>query len=232
MIMDWRVEILECLASTQDVVKARAESGAAEGLVVQALRQEAGRGRQAREWVSPEGNLYLSLLLRPECCVADVGKISLMIGVALARAIAEFSDVKPMLKWPNDVLLGGKKCAGILIESDLRADGAVNWLVVGFGVNIASAPEIGAVVGGVTVDVFQDRALVYIADLYKVPFVEVRDMWLSYAHKVGAALRVEIDGAMVEGSFLDIDADGNLLLDVGGETVSVSSGDVYLSEGA
>jgi len=228
--MNWSVEILECVASTQDVVKARADSGAAEGLVVQAMLQNSGRGRRAREWISPKGNLYLSLLLRPACLSADVGKFSLMVGVALARAVAEFSDVKPMLKWPNDLLLGGKKCAGILLESDVNADGYLNWLVAGFGINIASAPEFAARVERADIVSLRDRALFHIADLYQQDFSDIRLAWLSFAHEAGTFLRVLVNGAMVEGGFHDIDAAGNLRLNIDDQLVVVSSGDVYLSE--
>lgn len=231
-MIDWRVEVLERTDSTQDLVKARAASGERPGLVVQALSQDGGRGRQGREWVSPAGNLYASLLLRPDAMARDVGQISLMIGVALARAIEQAigSDTKPMLKWPNDVFIADKKCAGILIDSDVASDGSLHWLVVGFGVNVAQAPDIGRALsdfGCYDVESLRDFILVEIATLYAMAFADIRDLWLSYAHPKGRALSVRYQGQPCQGLFHDIDAAGNLRLDVDGEIKVISSGDVY-----
>lgn len=232
-MVHWRIEILDCIESTQDIVKQRAYEGAEEGLVIQALQQRSGRGRQGRVWESPAGNLYLSLLLRPQSVAQDVGQLSLMVGAALACAIDEVCSVRPMLKWPNDVFVEGKKCAGILIESDLRADGSLDWLAVGFGVNVAHAPEMGYALSDfsdVDVETFRDVALAHIDRLYTLSFADVREIWLSYAHERGRVLSVLIDSQKTHGAFHDIDAAGNLLLDVNGEIKTISSGDVYLQD--
>ena len=121
----WRLEVHEALASTSDRVAAAAEAGEPAGLAVLARRQTAGRGRSGRAWASPHGNLYLSLLLRPPGPVREAGQWSLLAGVALAEA-ARALDPEPLalrLKWPNDLLRHGAKCAGILTESALAADG-------------------------------------------------------------------------------------------------------------
>ena len=127
------LEIVDQLGSTSESLKHRAAAGAAP-VALMARQQTTGHGRFRRPWRSPPGNLYLSVLLRPSAPLQP-GHWSLLAGVALATCLAATApDIR--LKWPNDVLLGGGKLAGILVE----ADGAAPWLVLGFGVNLRSAP--------------------------------------------------------------------------------------------
>ncbi len=222
MPLEFSIEVFESLPSTQDLARSRVEKGAAEGLVIQALEQSDGRGRQGRAWVSGQGNLTLSFILRPACSAQKIGQISLMIGVALARAIGETA----VLKWPNDVMVGGKKCAGVLIESDLQG-GDVNWLVVGVGVNTASAPEMGCAID-VDRDAFRDVFLNEVGALYahwqEHGFEDIRRQWLARSHPKGAALNI--------GAFEDLDAEGNLVVrDAQNALQTYSSGDVYLAQG-
>ena len=105
----WRLERYDELGSTSDECVARAKAGAAAGLAVQARRQVSGRGSRGREWTAPEGNLSLSFLLRPDRPAAEAGLFSLLAGIAVVEALAPWSQTLPMLKWPNDVLLGRRK---------------------------------------------------------------------------------------------------------------------------
>jgi BirA family transcriptional regulator, biotin operon repressor / biotin---[acetyl-CoA-carboxylase] ligase len=127
------------VASTNDVLKERARRGAPEWTVVLAERQSAGRGRQGRAWASPAGNVYLSVLLRPR--FAAVSVVPLAAGLAVAEALPQ---VQARLKWPNDVLVNGRKLAGILAEAQSGPSG-VEHVVLGIGVNVAPAelpPEL------------------------------------------------------------------------------------------
>ena len=128
---------LEVCDSTNDEAARLAEAGAAHGTIVVARAQRAGRGRQARAWYSPAGeNLYLSCVLRPSLEPARVPAITLAAGVAVARAVNS-TGVSASLKWPNDVLVGGRKLAGILTEMSTRDD-RIQHVILGIGVNIAS----------------------------------------------------------------------------------------------
>ena len=131
------------VGSTNDEARRLAEQGTEAGAVVVAKEQLRGRGRHGRVWQSPPGNLYASLLLRPGCTVARSAQLSLVASLALAEALIALappnSDVR--VKWPNDVLVRGAKVAGLLLESASRPGGRVAWVVVGSGVNIASAPD-------------------------------------------------------------------------------------------
>jgi BirA family biotin operon repressor/biotin-[acetyl-CoA-carboxylase] ligase len=121
------------LGSTNDVLKARARGGSPEWAAVLADTQTGGRGREGRAWTSPPGGLYLSVLLRPR--FEEVGFVPLAAGVAVAEVAGEYG-VEARVKWPNDVLVGGAKLAGVLTESSSSSRG-VDWVVVGVGVNVA-----------------------------------------------------------------------------------------------
>lgn len=125
--------------STNDDARVLARSGAPEGTVVLASRQTAGRGRLGRTWSSPGGGAYLSAVLRPAVAPADVSSLALAVGVGIARGLAETGAPDARLKWPNDVLLGGGKVAGVLLEMAAETD-RVDWVVVGVGLNVRRGP--------------------------------------------------------------------------------------------
>ena len=128
------VRAFAAAGSTMDVAHAWAAGGAPEGALVVAARQEQGRGRLGRTWLSPEGGLYCSLILRPQRPAAEVPQLSLVAGLAAAEAVRDAAGVYPSIRWPNDLLVRNRKLAGILTEA---RGGAV---VVGLGINIAADP--------------------------------------------------------------------------------------------
>ncbi len=127
------------LDSTNLLMKTLAERGAREGTVAIASKQTAGRGRLARTFQSPEGGLYLSILLRPGCGLERASSLSLMAAVAVCRAVREATGLQPGIKWPNDVLVNGRKLCGILAES--AAEGAGCRVIIGIGINANTALE-------------------------------------------------------------------------------------------
>lgn len=240
MSVEWKVHTYASLPSTQDYVKELGAEGLAEGLVVQCLQQTKGRGRHGREWVSPLGNLYMSVLLRPDCAAVDAGQMSFVTAVAMARAVKEAvgNDVPLSLKWPNDVLVSDKKCAGILIESEVD-DGKLSWLALGVGANVLSAPvdesiSIQEVAGNKQVPVhpFRDMILKHFADIYELwqqtGFAPIREEWMASAHGLGRKLKVNIPGHEKEGVFKGIDETGALLLDIDGQEEKIYSGEIVM----
>lgn len=132
-----RIEHYASLTSTNDLVRVRAAAGEDAGLVVIADRQTAGRGRMGRTFFSPPGcGLYLSLLLRPRLPAADALMLTTAAAVAVSDAIEAVSGIACGIKWVNDLYVGGRKVCGILAESGLRADGRLDWAVIGIGVNV------------------------------------------------------------------------------------------------
>lgn len=237
--ISWKVEVFDSLPTTQDVAIACAEGGAAEGAVIQAMIQIGGRGRHGNQWVSPLGNLYMSVLLRPKCSPDLAGQISFVIGLALSAAMDPYvgPNHKKTLKWPNDILIDGKKCAGILLESSLSQDGLVESLIVGMGVNIHAPPEdrigLQQVAGEkrLAVHRFRDEILAHIAEHYEgwkgAGFEPVRRSWLKQAHGLNHKISARLPDRTEKGIFRDIGPDGALILDVGGLPVQIRSGEVF-----
>ena len=133
---------LDEAGSTNDEAKERAAGGAADGTVVWARVQRSGRGRRGRSWVSPPGNLYVSVVLRPACEARSLAQLSFVAALAVHDLVDGFLPGRARCKWPNDVLVDGGKVAGILLESALGPGGRVDWVVLGIGVNLASHPGI------------------------------------------------------------------------------------------
>jgi len=131
-----RLIIVQKAESTQDLAREMALSGEPEGVAVMALEQTGGRGRENRVWVSPPGkNVALSLLLRPAMDPADAPLLGLMASIAVAETIEGFGVRPGQLKWPNDVLVGGKKIAGILSEGTIL-QGHLAFVIIGLGLNV------------------------------------------------------------------------------------------------
>ncbi|MBN2984275.1 MULTISPECIES: biotin--[acetyl-CoA-carboxylase] ligase [Cohnella] len=130
------LHLLESVHSTQDVMRKLAEEGAPEGTLVIAEQQTAGRGRMGRSWVSPAGKgIWMSLLLRPRLPMQATPQLTLLAAVALSRAISAVVPLSIGIKWPNDLLVDGRKISGILLESATE-DERVRYIVVGIGVSV------------------------------------------------------------------------------------------------
>ncbi len=226
--VDWRLEEVDTVPSTSDVVASRAAAGETAGLAVLARHQSAARGRAGRDWVSPAGNLALSVLLRPGGTAADAAQWSLLVGVAVADALGP--RVPPphllTLKWPNDLLLDGAKLAGILIETTLDLAGAVDAMVIGIGANLAVAPALPdrptaclASIGPPPApsDVARD-ILHALAHWSAMPtsggFGAVRAAWLARGPALGTTLVVRAREENLSGAFAGLSDDGSLLLRV------------------
>ena len=121
------------LASTMEVAKQAAQQGAVEGTVIIADEQTAGKGRMKRVWLSPKGNIALSVILHPT--VAYLPSLIMLAALAVVHSIEVVTGLKSQLKWPNDVLINGKKVCGILIESNVRGN-TVDYAIIGIGVNV------------------------------------------------------------------------------------------------
>jgi BirA family biotin operon repressor/biotin-[acetyl-CoA-carboxylase] ligase len=235
------------VASTQDVAFRLAAEGAADGTVVVADAQTAGRGRRGRAWLDePGASLLASLVLRPRLAPARLPALSLTAAVALAEALTRAAGVSPRLKWPNDLLLAGRKVAGILLESRLEAappapmataaPGPVTT-VLGVGVNLAQRAfpaELAAratsvwLATGRRVDrdtllsALLEALAVWRGRLEREGFAPVRARWRALGDTLGR--RVAFPGGM--GIAVDLDEDGALVVDTGGARHRVVAGDV------
>ena len=229
---------LETCGSTNDELAARA-AGAATGTAVIARTQSAGRGRGDHRWHSPPGNLYASILLRPPIEPARAPAISLVIGIAVARALRRYR-IDARLKWPNDVVVGAAKIAGILAESTSRG-GGLDHVIAGIGVNVAGplpaelpATSIAIERGGDAPD--PDRLLDAICAELGEPLARfsaagvpaIHDDWERLWRDRGRRGRAEINGQMIEGEMIGITDDGHLRIDSDGRRLAVVAGGVEI----
>ena len=230
--------------STQGTIFDLAGQGASDRTVVVADYQAAGRGRRGRAWDAPAGtSLLTSILVRPRATPERWGGYSLVSALAVADALACVAGLGARLKWPNDVLVGGRKIAGILLESRMPAAGgpgtagAVGVIAVGIGVNLGQrAFPVGLAERATSVlletgkIVERDAALAALleafdgwrAQLERDGLAPVRARWLALADTIGR--RVSVDG--VTGVAVDLDADGALVLEVGGRRHRVVAGEL------
>ncbi|MEO6774721.1 MAG: biotin--[acetyl-CoA-carboxylase] ligase [Kofleriaceae bacterium] len=222
---------LESCASTNDEAARYARAGASHGTLVIAGRQEAGRGREGRAWASPSGGLYLSAVMRPRLPLADVPPITLAIGIAVCDAARAFG-AEAALKWPNDVLVGGKKLAGVLVETQSQG-GRLDSVIVGIGVNLGGVPEAvaaHAIALQVEREAFIAELVVQIerwVDRYVACGLDAIVPSWQQRMAPGLSARAMIDGAALCGELAGIDLDGALLLRDGAGTVHrVRSGDI------
>ena len=226
--------------STNDDAKRMAREGAAEGCVVLATRQTAGRGRLGRAWSSPEGGVYLSVVLRPDLGVSELVALPLAVSVAVARAAEGLGASGVGLKWPNDVWLGSRKLAGVLLETAAEAD-RVNWVVVGVGVNVrrpndteAHAAYLEDCSPSVRLPQVAASLLDEIAEVYVAynddGFESVRSEYERRAVLTGSEVGISgPDGlAKASGKVLGVDGEGRLLLETTKGTTALSAGDVTL----
>jgi BirA family biotin operon repressor/biotin-[acetyl-CoA-carboxylase] ligase len=234
--------------STNDEARLLAEAGAADGTVVWARRQTAGRGRRGRRWESPAGNLYFSVVMRPGVDAATGAQLSFVAALAIADAIAAFlPEGAPVeQKWPNDVLVGGAKITGILLESSGGAGHSVDWIIAGCGVNVAQAPEAVGVTAtslhreGAADTAVRDVLALVLARLgfwrdawARDGFAPVRAAWLARARGLGGPVTVRLPSGELQGRFADMDGTGALLLDLpDGSRRHVTAGEVYFGAGA
>lgn len=224
----------DTIGSTNDEARRLAASGAAHGTVVHADEQTAGRGRLARAWFSPPGNLYLTVVLRLDVPPNRLAELSFVAALAVADTVDALlpKTVRATLKWPNDVLVAGAKIAGILLE---HVDGAT---LIGIGLNVLHAPTsnayktttIAANGGLATVDGARDILLrqlgAHLATWQSDGFAPIREAWLKRGPMPGTTLRVTRAGHSIEGEFAGLDTDGALLLDTASGKQRIVAGDV------
>lgn len=234
---------LDTVSSTNDEAARRAGAGAPDDTVVWARRQDAGRGRRGRGWISPPGNLYCSVILRPGVPHALAAQLSLVAALAAGEAVASFlpADAAVRHKWPNDVLVGGAKIAGLLLEAAGGVRGAVDWVVIGCGINVANHPggldhpatdirrEGG---GGVTAEdvlpVLLSRLRRWRARWDSEGIAPVRDAWLARARGLGDEIVVRLPREEVTGRFVGLDDSGALQLGLPDASIrTISAGDVF-----
>lgn len=224
-----RLHYEQTVDSTNRVAMELAGGGAPEGTVVLADRQTAGRGRMQRSWQSPPGcNLYLSIILRPAIPPQEASQITLLSGVAVAEAISAVCPGRVGIKWPNDLLIGGRKVCGILAESRM-ARGKIDSVIVGVGLNVnMERPDFDPAHRETATSLREETGrehsredlLLLLCERFE-PWYEiflrdgfgpVKEGWLARTEMAGKRLRILFHDEVCEGAFAGIDRDGALLI--------------------
>jgi len=236
--------------STQDIAIKLAESNAPEGIVVVAEKQKKGRARVGRRWAAPEGGIWLSIVLKPKIPTAETTILPLLAALAVCDAIRKECKLDAKVKWPNDVIINGKKVSGILAEMSCEAD-MVNYVVIGIGINAnVNAKKLEMVIKGTAgyygatslmneigekVDRVKltRRILAELEEKYRVLEEEgaetiIRE-WKERSATLGTNVTVALNEMCFVGKAIDIDYDGALLVKLpDGNIKRIVAGDVYV----
>ena len=221
--------------STMRVARTLSRSGAVEGTLVIAEQQTTGRGRLDRAWLSPRGGIYMTLVTRPSVAPTQAPRVNLLAAVVVSSAIERLHGLEARVKWPNDVLIGGRKVCGILAEMDVEFD-AVRFVNVGIGLNAnshvsseqPSAVSLSDLLGAPVDRVRLVREIVdgVLAGLPEMGGESLLDAWRARTTTLGRRVSIAVAGASVEGVAVDITSSGALLVrDMDGHLHEIVAGD-------
>lgn len=246
LLNDYHLLSFDLLDSTNEEAKRIAKSGGGHGAFIWAKRQTAGKGRLGRSWVSAEGNLFVSILLQPQKTLPELSQLSFVAAIAVIDSLIPL--LKPgqnlQCKWPNDILLDGKKLGGILLESFRSGEGSAQWVTVGVGINVDSFPPQtdfpatclkDAGVELISAKIILSRFIHHFIESYnmwnKKGFAPVRKEWLQSAWNMGKPVCARLPDGEVRGFAEGIDEQGSLVLKLAdGKKQLVLAGDIFPSE--
>jgi BirA family biotin operon repressor/biotin-[acetyl-CoA-carboxylase] ligase len=236
----------QVVTSTQKIATEMAMSGAAEGTVIVAEEQTEGRGRLQRKWHTPSGNsVAMSIIIRPRILLNSTPHFTLLVAVSIVKAIKDISTLNPKIKWPNDILINGKKSVGILTELNAEAD-QINFLIVGIGINVNQSiddlpEEIQNIATSLAIEAgkkFRRAELIrsiltnleYFYEKYiKEGFTSIKDIWEKESCTIGEKIIAKTSLETIEGRAVGITNDGILMLeDKEGNIHNIISGDIFI----
>jgi len=237
-----RVIYYSRLTSTMDVAKREAQQGAVEGTIIIADEQTAGRGRLKRAWLSPKGSIALSIILYPS--LLYLPSLIMLASLAVVHSIESVTGLKSQVKWPNDVLVNGKKVCGILIESDVRGN-MVDYTIIGIGINVnlrlSGFPEILPTATSLSNELGRGvsrlnlirQLLVEIESLYLTLQTggSIFEEWRDSLVTLGKRIRLKSGKTIYEGIAESVASDGSLLLrELDGSLTKIVAGDATLRD--
>lgn len=238
-IIGKNILFFEKIDSTNIYAKKLAKEGVLEGCVVVADKQEKGRGRKDRTWTSPEGGLWFSIIVYPGIPPQNAMIITMAASVSIVEAIIKNTGLKPEIKWPNDVLINGKKISGILTELDAEID-RINYAVVGIGINVnnnilkdledvATSLKIQAKKNCSRVELLADILNNFDKNYSYIKsgdFGFIRDSWFIHANIIGKKVEISRETDKIVGVISDIDESGCLILKTDQGFERIITGDV------
>jgi len=237
-----QVVFRQVVDSTQNLALSLAARQDSRGTVVIAEQQKSGRGRQRRKWLSPNGGIWLSVILKPEIPTARITLLPFAAALAVCNAIRA-TGLDARLKWPNDVMVSGKKVAGILLDISAEAD-QVNHAIIGIGINAnVDASALSARLEGIKITSISNelgravsrldltKALLenlerYHLEMERQRHIAIMQEWKKHSDMLGRRVTVSQGGKTVQGFAADVNDDGSLLLRTGDGDVNIVSGDI------
>ncbi|BDZ71772.1 biotin--[acetyl-CoA-carboxylase] ligase [Methanobacterium petrolearium] len=216
--------------STNEVAKRLADDGAPEGTIIIAESQRSGRGRRGKKWISPSGGVWMTIILRPDIPPSKAPQLTLVTGVAVAETLDQECRLDVGIKWPNDILIGGKKVCGILTEANTTPEG-LEYVVVGIGIDLNVdvdnfPPELreGAtslkkeleeeIYSVKLVQRFLNNLETLYDDFKSGNFPEILKEWRKLSKTIGSYVEVRKKGRIVRGEAVGITREGVLILEM------------------
>jgi BirA family biotin operon repressor/biotin-[acetyl-CoA-carboxylase] ligase len=238
-IIGKKIHYFKAINSTNLYAKKLLEKDVEEGTMIIADVQTQGRGRKKRTWSSPIGGLWFSVILYPNIPPQNAMLVTMAGSIAVAQGINEVTGLKPVIKWPNDLLLNNKKVCGIFTELDAEMD-KINYIIMGIGINvnnpidkelrdigISLIQEVGKKLSRVNL---LKTILKYLDELYHKLKLEdynfIRDLWFSYSKIIGKKIRVTTEKSNFIGIVTNIDNSGCLVLETKNGPIKIVSGDI------
>jgi len=231
----------EEVSSTNDIARELAETGAPEGTLVTARRQKSGRGRRGNTWESIQGNVFLSLILRPGVSAQAAAQLSFVAAISVGDLVSNRLPTRSIsLKWPNDVLCNNNKISGILLEAGPSTADGIQWLILGLGLNVTDKPsdrtdatslhdegDQSSDAENVILDL-GERFLVWYRRWQGEGFDPIRTAWLAKAHGLSQPIRIRLPSETIDAVFDGIDESGALLAQMAdGSSRKVTGGEVH-----
>ena len=238
-IIGKKIYYFKSIPSTNLYAKELINKNAIEGTVVVSDIQTKGRGRKDRKWFSPEGGLWFSIILYPNIPIQYAMFVTMAMSVSLTQAINKLTGLYPVIKWPNDLLLNGKKICGILTELDAEMD-RINYSIVGVGINVNNSMKNELIDKAISIcNVYNRkisrvellRLILYYFDINYLKIISneykyIRDLWFSNTNIIGKNVRLKGEKTDVEGVVVNIDDNGYLILKTNNKNIRVVSGDL------
>lgn len=250
LLNDYHLLTYDVLDSTNSEARRLAGGGASHGAVIWARKQTSGRGRMGREWVSADGNLFMTVLLSPDAPLAECAQLSFVAALAVADTLDSIvpDPAYVRCKWPNDVLVNGKKIAGVLLESFTTRELVTDrqWIAVGIGINVDSYPEhvlfpatsltesgVELISAKIVLSRLVHNFIARYDQWAASGFASIRKAWQAKAYHINQMVEVIVGEERIGGTFAGIDEGGHLLIKSGKKKPqTITAGDVFYKEQA
>jgi BirA family biotin operon repressor/biotin-[acetyl-CoA-carboxylase] ligase len=242
MPTQFKIISFDSIDSTNEEAKRRIKSGdISDRVLITSKVQTSGKGRYSKGWVSADGNMFATIVIRINNSLNEAALYSFVTAISEGEAIKDFinDDITVQYKWPNDVMLDGKKLSGILLET-LKDSNGCNWLIIGTGVNINNQPEdidkqvtslMKYSLEAVSVESFLAKFIQHFQTQEKLwkneGFAFIRSAWLESAYRLGDEITVNLKNKVLKGKFEGISHSGELEVLVDGEKLLICGGEVF-----